>query len=408
MTKKNYFLALSSALFFFLSIGICESTTITVSTVSQLVSALSNANSSGGNATILLENGTYTLSDTLYVNSPNITFASVSGIREKVIIQGDAMSANAQVGSLFRVTAGNFQIRDLTLQKCRWHLIQIAGENNADSPIIKNCIFRDSYEQMLKVTFNENYPSLTSDNGLVEKCLFEYSAGIGPQYYIGGVDALAAKNWRISNNVFKYIISPSQSVAQFAVHFWTYSSNNIVEKNLIIDCDRGIGFGLSGGPNAGGIIRNNMIYHSANKGQFADVGISLWESPDTKVYNNTVFLANDFPWAIEYRFSSTSNVFIVNNLTNKPIVSRDEATGIVTNNVTNAVASWFADVLNGDLHLKSKVNTVVDTGQVVLGLEDDFDGNPRPQGGGIDIGADEFLLSSPPLPPRNLRILTQQ
>ena len=386
--------------------GLCE--TINVGTVAELENAIAYANNSGGNKTILLEDGTYTLKDTLYLNASNVTVGSQSGNRTKVIIQGDAMSSSARVGNIFRVAGSHFQIRDVTLQKCGWHTIQIVGEQNADFPVIRNCVLRDSYEQLLKVSVDLGNTNIAADNGIVENCLFEYSAGIGPQYYIGGVDAHAAKNWVVRNNAFRNIISPGGSVAEFAVHFWSNSANNIVEKNLIVNCDRGVGFGLDGRPNSGGIIRNNMIYHAANKGQYADTGIALTESPDTAIYNNTIFMQNDFPWAIEYRFPSTRNVIIANNLTNKTIMARDGATGTVTNNVTNASSSWFVDVLNGDLHLASRISAVVDKGQAISGLSDDFDNQSRPEGAGVDIGADEFVDNVDnvaPQPPKNLRII---
>jgi hypothetical protein len=366
---------------------------------------VASANSSGGNKTIVVRDGTYTLNDTLYVNVPNVAIVGQSGDRTKVIIQGDAMSSSAKVGNVIRVAASNFQLSDVTLQKSKWHLIQIVGETNSDAPVIKNCIMRDAYQQMLKVTVDTATSSVTSDNGLVENCIFECSAGIGPQYYIGGIDAHGAKNWVVRNNTFRNIISPSSSVAEFAVHFWSGSANNTVEKNLIVNCDRGIGFGLDTRPNNGGIIRNNMIYHAANAGSYADTGIALTESPNTQVYNNTIFMENSFPWAIEYRFTSTQNVLIANNLTNKPVQSRDGGSGTVTKNVTNATGTWFVNRSSGDLHLASAVSTVVDMGQAVSGLSDDFDGQNRPQGVGIDIGADEFLSSAVLLPPQNLRIV---
>jgi hypothetical protein len=366
--------------------------TVTVGTVSELQNAVATANSVGGSTTILVQDGTYTLSDTLYVDVPNVTIAGQSGDRTKVVIQGDAMSSSANVGNVIRVAASNFQLRDVTLQKSRWHLIQIAGESNADSPIIKNCILRDAYEQILKVSQDSAIPNVTSDNGLVENCLFEYTAGVGPQYYIGGIDAHGAGNWIVRNNIFRSIISPSDFVAEYAIHFWDHpASNNIVEKNLIVNCDRGIGFGLHGRGNTGGIIRNNMIYHAANTGAFADVAIALADSPHTQVYNNTVFMEHDFPWAIEYRFPSTTEVLIANNLTNLPILSRDDAAATVTNNVTSASESWLLSPSSGDLHLAFAVSSVVDAGLAISGLTDDYDGQNRPQGVGVDIGADEYL-----------------
>jgi hypothetical protein len=386
--------------------SLASAETITVGNVTELQSAVASANSAGGGKTILLRDGTYTLSDTLYINAPNITIAGQSGVRENVVIQGDAMSSTASVGNVIRVAASNFQLSDVTLQKSRWHLIQIAGENNADSPVIRNCILRDAYEQIIKVSIDSANPSVTSDNGLVENCLFEYTAGIGPQYYIGGIDAHGSKNWVVRKNTFRSIISPNTSVAEFAVHFWDGSANNTVEKNLIINCDRGIGFGLDGRGNTGGIIRNNMIYHSSNAGQFTDVSISLTESPNTQVYNNTIFTEDSFPWVIEYRYASTSNVVITNNLTNKPIISRDSATGTLSNNITNAASSWFVKPVNGDLHLASAISSVVGAGKTVNGLVDDFDGQPRPTtGAGIDIGADQFVPKTVLSAPTNLRVV---
>jgi hypothetical protein len=385
-----------------------QATSVTVGTVAELHSAINAANSAGGNRTIMLRDGTYAINDTLYINAPNISIVGASGNRETVVIQGDAMSSSARVGNVIRVAASNFKLQDVTVQKSGWHLIQIVGEENADSPVIRNCILRDAYEQMVKVSINTATPSVTSDNGLVENCIFEYSAGVGPQYYIGGIDAHGAKNWVVRNNTFRSIISPSTTVAEFAVHFWNGSANNIVEKNQIVNCDRGIGFGMEGKvPNSGGIIRNNMIYHAANAGQFADTAIALVESPNSQIYNNTIVMDNSFPWAIEYRFASTSGVLIANNLSNKPVTSRDGATGTVSKNISNASGTWFTNKTNGDLHLTSAVSGVVASGQSIAGLTEDFDGQAR-LSSSIDIGADQFIAAAAsPLPPTNLRAVAQ-
>ncbi len=393
------------ALAFIWTAGLASAQTATVGSVAQLESAVANANSSGGNRTILVLDGVYSLNGTLNVTAPNVTIAGQSGVRENVVIQGDAMSDTARIGNLIRVAARNFRLSDVTLQKSRFHLIQIAGEANAEAPVIRNCILRDAYEQMIKVSNDPAAPGVSANNGLVENCLFEYSAGVGPQFYIGGIDAHASKNWVIRNNTFRNIVSPSRSVAEFAIHFWDSSANNTVERNLIVNCDRGIGFGLDGKGNTGGIIRNNMIYHAANAGRFADTGIALTDSPGTQVYNNTIVMDNGFPWAIEYRFASTTGVLIANNLTNKPIVSRNGASGVVTRNLTNAAGSWFVNPASGDLHLASAIGSVVGAGQGVAGLSDDFDGQPRPAGAGVDIGADQFVAKSALPPPPSPRFV---
>lgn len=363
--------------------------TVTVGTAVDLQNALTAANARGGNTTIVLQDGTYTLSATLNVTASDITITGQSEVRENVIVQGDAMSATAAIGNLIRVAANNFKVSNLTLQKSRWHLIQIAGEAGASGPVVSNVVFRDAYQQLLKVSVNQANYAMTADNGLVEKSLFEYTAGIGPEYYIGGVDLHGGKNWVIRDNTFRSIISPATAVSEFAIHVWDRSANALVEKNLIINCDRGIGFGLGVKGNTGGIIRNNMIYHAANDGQFADANIELATSPGTKVYNNSVYSVSGYPNSIEYRFAATTGVLIKNNLTNGLITSRDGATGTVGSNVTKAISSWFVNAGQGDLHLATN-NPAVAGGQPVAGLIDDFDGDPRPQNG-VDVGADQWV-----------------
>lgn len=379
-------------------------TTVNVTTESQLQSALATANSDGGNTIILLADGTYTLTSTLNVTASHVTIAGASGDRTKVIVQGDAMSSTAKIGNVIRVTGSNFTLHDVTLQRSGWHAIQIVGEAGAQAPVIRDCILQDTYEQLLKVSDDPvNAPGVTSNNGVVENCIFQYTAGIGPQYYIGGIDAHLAKNWDVKGNTFRSIISPSGSVAEFAVHFWDGSADNTVERNLIINCDRGIGFGLDSSTNTGGIIRNNMIYHAANQGQFADVSIALTDSPGTQVYNNTVYIEDGFGWSMEYRYTPTSGVLFENNLTNAQILARDGGTGTVTNNVTNAVASWFKSASTGDLHLASAAPGVAGAGLSISGLTDDFDGSPRPATG-IDIGADQYGAGATPNPPGNVKV----
>jgi len=384
--KKIIFFSLITSLCFILAIA--PNTTkadVTVRNVTELVNAVADANA-GGDNTILVEDGTYNLDNMLWVDGNGVTVRSSSGNRDAVIIRGEGMDGS--VSHIFNVAGSDFTVSDLTIGWVANHAIQIHGNENAHRPLIQNLHIVDTYEQMIKVSYTPSSAN-SSDNGIVENCLFEYSAGIGPQYYIGGVDAHQAKNWIVRKNTFKDISSPSVEVAEFAIHFWSDSEDTLVECNTIINCDRGIGFGLGDRGHIRGIIRNNMIYHNAS-GTYADVGISIESASDTQVYNNTIYLEQDYPNAIEYRFSGTTGALIVNNLTNKEIAQRDGASATVSHNVTDAQASWFINPSAGDLHLSTQPPTVIDQGQSVTGLTSDFDEDPRPQGEGIDIGADEI------------------
>lgn len=361
----------------------CSAATVSVSNFGALTSAL---NSAKPGDTVLLQDGTYKIQKTwaIQITTDNLTIRSKSGKRERVIIEGMGMNARRHHG--FFVRANGVTIADLTIQNVRNHCVQTAP--GVDRLHIRNCILRNAGEQIVKVTTGKkNDPS---ENGIIENCLFEYSAGIGPRYYIGGIDVHNGKNWIVRDNIFRFIRSPGKKIAEYAIHFWANSANTLVERNLIINCDRGIGFGLGNRGHLGGIIRNNMIYHDDSKG-FNDVGIGLESSPGTRVYNNTIFLEHNYPRAIECRFPATKDVLIENNLTNKSIQMRNGATATINDNIIDADAGMFVDASSGNLHISAKgINYVIDKGREIDGLINDFDNERRPNGIGIDIGADEI------------------
>lgn len=356
---------------------------IIVSNVNELELAVIQANNSG-NTVIILENGTYNLNNMLWISGNSITFCSLSGLRDSVIISGEGMYGS--VSHIFNVPGSNFTAKDITIGWVANHAIQIHGNNNADNPHIQNVRFVDTYEQMLKGSYSVS-DTFYSDSGIVEGCLFEYTAGIGPQWYIGGIDIHHCKNWIVRDNVFKDIRSPETNLSEHAIHFWSESKNTLVERNIIINCDRGIGFGLGNSGHYGGIIRNNMVYTTR------DVGIGLENSCSTKVFNNTVYTENYFN-SIEYRFTGTFDAIIINNLTNEDISSRNGGQATVSTNVTDAVESWFVNATNGDLHLNTNEPSVIDQGQTLSEVLVDIDNQVRPQGNGYEIGADEIVSGS--------------
>lgn len=360
-------------------------TVVNVATTNELKTAISQANNNGGNTTILIADGSYQIASTSwypYITASNMVFRSQSGNRDNVILYGSgnaSVSPDTEIG--IYAVGDNITIADLTIRDVGNHAIAVTG----DSLFVHNVKIQDTYEQMIK----GNSAGDGADDGIVQCSYFEYTSGIGPNWYIGGLDIHEGDNWIVRDNFFRDIASPHTSLAEHAIHFWDNSSYNLVERNRILNCDRGIGFGLGSSANVGGIIRNNMIY---NDGQdtYDDVGIGLETSPSTRVYNNTVLV--EYQNAIEYRFTSTNNVSIENNLTNKAITARNGATGNVGINITNGQASWFVNVSQCDLHLGSAVGAVVDQGTDLTGfVDDDIDQNLRPNGSGYDIGADEYL-----------------
>lgn len=181
----------------------------------------------------------------------------------------------------------------------------------------------------------------------------------------------------------------SNSGSLFPILVWQGSSNTIVERNRIIDCDFGISFGNASGSgvqHTGGVIRNNFIKGYEN----SDFAIGIVKSPDAKILNNTIYSPGAWPYSIEARFPETTNCLIMNNLADETIWgNRDGASSILTTNITDATSDDFVDVANGDLHLASDSVPAVDAGTPTadrtldIDCEEISDGKP-------DIGADEF------------------
>lgn len=352
---------------------------IIVTNVEELMATVNSTKT--GNKVVVIKDGVYEVTDRLYLTGDNLIYRSESGNRDGVIIKGKG--ANGSIGWIFGISGQNFGIRDLSIGEVYYHGIQIHGENNPDSVHIKNVRFFDIREQMIKISYDKNKPENHSDFGIVENCLFEYTAGESFQYYCGGVDGHHCEGWIIYNNVFRNIDSPDNNLSEGAVHFWTNSSDNIVDNNIIYNCDRGIMLGLDNSPHTGGLIKNNFIVSNT------DVGIYLCYASDIKVYNNTIFITGNYPNAIEYRFEETVNNKIYNNLCNKLITARENASADLSNNYTDAAEDWFNNISIGDLHLSSSKTEILNQGIDLEEVTTDIDGETR-NSSKFDIGADEF------------------
>jgi hypothetical protein len=219
--------------------------------------------------------------------------------------------------------------------------------------------------------------------------------------YTGGIDVHNAWNWIVRKNRFEGIYCET-GLAEHAIHFWKGSRDTLVENNVIIDCARGIGFGLGGGagerlypdnPYNGemlshfdGIIRNNVIWADI---PWYDTGIEIDEAKTPKVFHNTVVSgpgATNMFSAIDARFASTITT-IQNNLTDK-ITQRDGAQATLGNNLE---ATPLTDLVSAgtDFHLVAGATDAIDQGMQVSDPGLDIDGDAH-DNGAPDIGCDEF------------------
>ncbi len=367
---------------------------VTVSTVTGLENAVASANG-GGDKNIRIAAGTYILNGVyLRITADGVTLSGATGNRADVILDGDYVTTE-----IIQVLGSNVTIKDITLKKALFHPIHVyPNDHDVIGTHIKNVHIIDPGQQAIKINQNEA-KTFSANFGTVEKSKIELT-GAGRievlerngSCYTGGVDAHHARGWSIKDNVITGFWC-SAGLSEHGVHFWSFSEDTLVERNLIINCDRGIGFGLGSSGHIDGVIRNNMIYHDIGR-VHSDVGIGLESASGAKVYNNTIYHEQAYPNAIEYRFSATKNVSITNNLTNKAITSREGGTAVVSSNITFAQANWFVSIAGGDLHLTSAKAKAVDSGTAVSGLLDDYDKESRPMGKGFDIGADEWTTTA--------------
>ena len=297
---------------------------------------------------ILIKKWTYHLDNGFWINTDNIIFRGETNDPKDVVLIWKGMQWSISHG--VRVVWDDVMIGDLSISNVANHAIQIHGERDADNVFIHNVEIFDTGEQMIKWSHNADNSSIHSNNGTIQCSKFYYSAGVWPQYYIGGIDVHNGKNRTVSNNTFRDIISPESRRAEHTVHFWSNSENTVVENNTIINCDRWIGFGLWDRWHQWGIIRGNMIYHDSSKW---DVGIWLESASNITVEGNTIFIENSYPNAIEYRFAASIDNIISNNITNKLIRQRDGAQAILDNNILNAEKAWFSNPNEWNIRLKN-------------------------------------------------------
>ncbi|MCH7227314.1 hypothetical protein [Haloferula sp. A504] len=375
---------------------------VTVKTIRELELAINAANSAAKPATVLLADGVYTLrSAALHLDCDGLVIRSASGNRDKVIVRGPDQGPKATAAHIFLVSASDVVIADLTLGYCRFHGIQVRGEepHNASGLHVHNCRLVNCNEQFIKGSSSKPDPVGARD-GIIENCLFEFTSGWAYQYYTGGIDIHKGVNWIVRDNLFRNLRVPNdqKGMAEHAIHFWnrcdTEPQNITVERNRIVNCDRGIGFGLineAGGHNGGtSTIRNNMISNDG-AGHSTDAGISLECADHVTITHNTVHIVG-YRGAIEYRFPSSTHLTIRNNLVNHPILRRNDAPpATCSGNIESVQPRWFRDLAGGDLHLTAQATPVIDQADAGTAPADDIDRQSRPAGRAADIGSDEYV-----------------
>ena len=359
----------------------------------------------------VFEPGSYDLPNTLHVRAPGLSFRSATGDAADVVLDG-----RYEVNSLFLVQASEVTITDLTLTRANHHGVHISPAGDAEEDVLGVDLYRlrlrDMSQQFIKVNPNGGRSAFV-DDGRLECSYFELTDAGRPHVdptatgcYTGGIDAHSARGWVVRNNEFVDIYCDGAGLAEHAVHFWSAARDTLVENNIIINCARGVGFGLVENGNTrdyedepysevdgyighyGGLIRNNLIYADH---QWYDTGIELAQARGAGVYHNTIYSpeASGAFSSIDYRFENT-DVVIRNNLTDR-ISRRGDAQGTVDHNLEDVAAELFVDPGAMNFRLLATAAEAIDQGVAVDDAGVDLDGNPRIYGAAPDLGAYEFV-----------------
>ncbi len=362
--------------------------------------------------TILLEDGTYRMtvagegSRRLNFRTAGVTIRSVSNDATRVILDGEYMT-----NEIINVVVSDVTLAHFTVMRAIDHPIHVypGGTTGIRNVRLYGMRLIDGGEQFLKV--NSNGADAWADDGRVECSFFQLTAAGRPHIertpggcYTGGIDTHGGRGWQVRLNRFEDMFCAGEGLAEHAIHFWVGSRDTVVENNTIVNCARGVGFGLvdagmartyTDNPYPGvsfighydGVIRNNVIYATI---PYFDTGIELAQARGARVFHNTVFTtptATGFFSPIDYRFANTV-VEIRNNLVSRTITVRNGAMGTLSNNLENVAAAYFANPAMVDFHLATGATSAIDRGMTVSGAGVDIDGDPHTVRA-PDIGADE-------------------
>jgi hypothetical protein len=360
--------------------------------------------------TLVLADGTYKMTGdestrTLAFRTPGVTLRSASADAERVILDGEYATEE-----LLRVVASDITISDVTLQHALHHGIHVAppAARSIQNVTLHRIRVVDIGNRLIKVDRTPGPPDAYVDGGRLTCSTLELSAE-GREHVqpgdvecdTGGLNASYVRGWTVSDSTFRGIYCPTGGVAQHAIHFWSGSRDTLVERNRIVDCARGIGFGgeaAEGGRiydddpypgiapigHFGGIARNNFIFASA--AQF-DTGIELAQARGTKILHNSIFHPDSAFSSLDYRFANTL-VEVKNNILVRS-TSRDQGQAVLTNNLEAAGSDLFVDAASADLHLLASAVAAIDVAAVVPDAGTDIDGSDHARGP-PDIGADEL------------------
>jgi hypothetical protein len=224
-----------------------------------------------------------------------------------------------------------------------------------------------------------------------------YSAG--GIYIDGGTDIIVEKNVVIAADIGIEIASEHKGKA----------TSNIVVRNNVLGYNRIAGISMGGydtdrGSTENCTVVNNTLYLNDTRRDGNGELLLQYDTRNNTIVNN-IFYANRQGLLIGNAYSENSGNFLDYNIYYAATGSKEsewqwkgttfQGFSTYRNKTGNDVHSSFVNprFVNRaafDLHLQAS-SAAIDMGTGDAAPADDFDGDPRPQGQGYDVGADEYM-----------------
>lgn len=376
-----------------------EGQVVRVTTVDELFRAVTDVRPGG---TIVVAAGHYWMPRTLEIQTDNVTLRGESGDRNDVVLDGE----RSRHGELLAVSGcSGVTVADLTVQNVRWNGFKLNSDRKAHRVTLYNCVARNVWQRMVKgpATAAKDADELSPRDCRIQYCLFHNDRpkrfGDDPDdtaqnyngNYVGGIDAMQARGWLISDNVFSGIRGRTHE-GRGAVFLWNDCRDCVVERNVVVDCDTGICLGNSYKGDAkvhctGCVVRNNFVTRAPEAGIFAGY------TRDCKILHNTVHdPASRFGRLIRV-LGDADGLLVANNLLSGGQPKIETAAKVETRgNVTWDLTEQFVGAAEGNLRLKGEILGV--TGAVASLPEVREDIDRRIRGKRADAGAHEVSAAA--------------
>lgn len=369
---------------------------IRVASVEELFRAAEEVRPGG---TILIADGHYMMPRYFELRTDNVTLRSESGRRDRVILDG----AKSRHGELVGITGcSGATVADLTIQNIRANGFKINSDRLATKVTIRNCVIHNIWERGVKgpAVRAEDRERFRPSDCRIEYCLFyndrpkryeddpaDTAQNFGGNY-VGGIDAMYARRWIISDNVFVGIQGRTRG-GRGAVFLWQNAEQCIVERNIIIDCDSGICLGNSFKPTdvplhcRECVVRNNFIIRCPEQGILADY------TRDCRIVHNTIHDPASRLRRLIRLVHDNDGLQVSNNLLSGPPMRVETSSPVeFRGNVTRDLSDRFVDARGGNLRLKERVPEIVDSAVPLSDVAEDIGGQPRDAR--PDVGAHEW------------------